>query len=64
MDEWEAMDEWCQKQAAKISAVNGAYIMGGGSLSAPRYRTLLGKHQAFMQMRSFISGSKKAKPHD
>ncbi len=61
MDEaWDEMDNWCAERAAKISAKAGQHVMDGGKLTAPKYRTMLGKHQAYMAMRSFIHGARKA----
>lgn len=59
---WQDMDDWCKNQAAQITSFSEHYIMDGGDLDAPDYRLRLGRHQAFMQMRSFIHGATKPPP--
>lgn len=53
----DSLDRWCVKQMACLSAEMQPYLMAGGSTEDPQYRQQLGQHQAFMRMRSFISGS-------
>lgn len=58
---WKAMDDWCRKQMQALKARSEPHVMSGGDLNDPEYRRLLGQHQAFSRMRSFIHGS--TQPH-
>ena len=53
------LDGWIEARVAKVTAKAGKHVMDGGNLNAPKYRTALGKHQAYSAVRSFISGCKK-----
>ena len=53
------MDAWCRKRIAQMTPEQERHVMSGGSLDDPRYRTLLGRHQAYMAMRSYIHGSRR-----
>ncbi len=53
---WEAMDEWCRSKLASLSLQSAPYVPD--RLEHPEFRRLLGQHQAFMRMRSFIHGAK------
>jgi hypothetical protein len=50
-----AMDDWCRKRLASLTAHTTPMIMGGMDLDDPEYRRLLGQHQAYHHMRSFIA---------
>ena len=58
-DAWQEMDDWCAKKTALLAQKGGEYVMAGGNLNSPKYRTLLGKSQALHQMRSYIHGARK-----
>lgn len=57
----DGLDVWCKRRASLLSGEMHKHIMAGRSLEDPRYRTLLGRHQAYMAMRSYIHGSLKQK---
>lgn len=57
-DPWEEMDAWCRRKQASLSLQSAPYVPH--HLEHPEYRRLLGQHQAFGKMRSFIHGAKEA----
>lgn len=57
------IDDWCRKQIAALASVAERAVRTQADLTSPGYRRLLGQHQAYMRVRSFISGARKAAPH-
>lgn len=55
----EEADQWCVQRLLNLQLQSAPYVEIM-ALEHPEYRRLLGQHQAFMQMRSYISGSRKA----
>lgn len=49
------MGIWCVKQMQKLERQMLPFF-SKGQLDSPEYRSLLGQHQAFGRMRSFIHG--------
>ena len=65
MTDLEELDEWIVGRLEKVSYKACKHVIGGGNLNAPNYRTALGKHQAYMAVRSYIRGMKKQRgSHD
>ena len=58
------MDDWCRKQMAALSERTTPMVMNGVDLDSPEYRRLLGQHQAFHKMRSFIHGCRAHTPKE
>lgn len=58
MTEWQRIDAWCQMQADKLSkAAHDMLKHNKHNTNDPDYRIVLGQHQAFQKMRSFIHGA-------
>jgi hypothetical protein len=56
MTDLEQIDAWVEARAAKISEKAAKFVLDGGDINSARYRTWLGRHQAYMTVRSYLSG--------
>lgn len=57
-DALEAADAWCMERLRRLQSRCEPYLEQM-VLEDPEYRRLLGQHQAFMEMRSYLSGVRK-----
>lgn len=60
MSDLAQLDKWLRKQCDALTLPMGWHIMAGRSLEDPQYRLQLGQHQAYMRVRSYLSGARKA----
>lgn len=54
------IDAWLKARCEHLSRAMNEHLAGQLSLDDPKYRVMLGQHQAYMTVRSYISGCRRA----
>lgn len=56
MDDIDILDQWAEKRAKAITAATSERLLSNGDMPSQRE---LGRHEAYMAVRSFIAGMKR-----